>query len=286
VGEEQEPKLAGVAGGGTGRRRTRRWIGIGLAAVIVAIVAFAVAQGGGSDGGPLNAIAKAAEVTQREPGGRAVIASTVASPDTPAGFSETGTMVFDDSGRSRGAITVKGHETGREENFVAIADGTTTYISSEALTSIPEGKKWIEVDYSSAETAMGSSNPAEASPKEGLKILENVQGAEEVGKEDIEGVPTTRYRGTLPESRKIFGVEVHVSASHLDVWIDARDRVRRMHLVVSGSVGQSDVSSTTDMSIDFVDFGRVPKISIPNPDGVFNATGEFEAQIQSAAEGG
>jgi hypothetical protein len=40
------------------------------------------------------------------------------------------------------------------------------------------------------------------------------------------------------------------------------------------------------MSIDFVEFGRVPKIAIPNTDEVFNATSEIESQIQSAAEGG
>ena len=281
MGEEQELKSAGA-----GRRLPgRRWIGIGLAVVIVAVVVFAVAQGGGSGGGPLNAIAKAAEVTQRQPGGRAVIASTITSPDTPAGFTETGTIVFDDGGRSRGTVAVKGHETGREEKFVAVTDGTTSYISSEALTSIPEGKKWMEVDYSSAEADIGSSSPAEATPKEGLKILEHVQGTEAIGKEDIEGVPTTHYRGTLPTSSKVFGVELHVSSSTVDVWIDAQDQVRRERLVITGSVGESSLSTTTAMSIDFVEFGRVPKISIPNPDEVFNATSKIESQIQSAAEG-
>ncbi len=285
MGEAQELRSAEATGGGTGRRWSRRWIGIGLAVVIVAIVVFAVAQGGGSGGGPLNAIAKAAEVTQREPGGRAVITAIVSSPGTPAGYTETGTMVFDDSGRARGTFTVKGHETGREGKGLVVADGTTSYVSSELLDSIAEGKKWIEVDYSTAETDIGSSNPAEVGPQEGLKILERVLGAKMIGKEEIEGVSTTHYRGTLPTSRKIFGVELHVSASHVDVWIDAHDRVLRMHLVISGSVGESDVSSTTEMSIDFVEFGRVPKIAIPNPDEVFNATSEFESQIQSAAEG-
>ena len=64
-----EPKSAGLDGDASGGRRTRRWVGAGLAVVVIAIVAFVVAQGGGSGGGPLNAIAKAAEVTQREPGG-------------------------------------------------------------------------------------------------------------------------------------------------------------------------------------------------------------------------
>jgi hypothetical protein len=274
-----------TAPGKPGRRWTRRWIGAGLAVVVVAVVAFVVAQGSGSDGGPLNAIAKAAEVTQREPGGRAVITATVTSPDTPEGFTEEGSMAFDDSGRSKGVFTVKGHTTGREAKFLAIADGTTSYVSSKLLDSTTEGKKWMEVDYSSAEADLGSSNPAEAGPQEGLKILERVLGAEAIGKEDIEGVSTTHYRGTLPTSSKVFGVNVHVSSSSIDVWIDAQEQVRRMHVVITGSVGQSSLSTTTEMSINFVEFGRVPKIAIPDPDEVFNATSEIESQVQAAGQG-
>jgi hypothetical protein len=74
--------------------------------VIIVIVVFAVAQRGGSGGGPLSAIAKAAEVTQREPGARATIHATVTSSTTPEGITESGSMIFDDSGRARGAMTV------------------------------------------------------------------------------------------------------------------------------------------------------------------------------------
>lgn len=64
MGEERELKSVGSAGSGPGGRPARRWIGAGLAVVVAAIAAFVVAQGGGSGSGPLNAIAKAAEVTQ------------------------------------------------------------------------------------------------------------------------------------------------------------------------------------------------------------------------------
>jgi hypothetical protein len=255
-----------------------------LAVVVIVIVVFAVAQGGGSGGGPLNAIAKAAEVTQREPGGHAVIHATVTSSTTPEGLTETGSMVFDDIGRARGTLTVRGHKTGREGKLLVIADGTTSYVSSDLFESLPEGKKWMELDFSSAGKGVGSSVPADGGPEEGLKILERVQGAEEIGKEDINGVPTTRYSGTLPASEEVFGVKVHVSALHVDVWIDAQDRVRRMHIVVSGAVNEEEGSTTTEMAIDYVDFGRVPKIELPRPDEVFNATSEVESEVQSAAE--
>jgi hypothetical protein len=282
-----EPKSAGVEGDASGgRRRGRRWIGAGLAVVVIAIVAFVVAQGGGGGGGPLNAIAKAAEVTQREAGGRALIHSTVTSATTPEGFTETGSLIFDDSGRSRGTITVKGHTNGRELKALAIVDGATTYTSSDAFDSLPEGKKWMELDLSSAAKGAGFSVPAEEGPKEGLKILERVQDAEEIGKEDIDGVPTTHYRGTLPTPEEVFGVKVDYSTLHVDVWIDEQGRVRRMQADVSGSVNEVEGSETnTELTIDYVEFGRVPKIEPPPAGEVFNATSEIESNIQSAAEG-
>ncbi|HEY2054533.1 MAG TPA: LppX_LprAFG lipoprotein [Solirubrobacterales bacterium] len=161
-------------------------------------------------------------------------------------------------------------------------DGTTSYVSSDAFDSIPDGKKWLELDLASAATGPRSS--AAGNPKEGLKVLEKVQGAEKIGQEDIDGVPTTHYRGTFPAAEEVFGVKVDVSDRHVDVWIDAQGRVRRMQAALKTAVTEVEGSaSTTEMTIDYVSFGRVPKIELPNPDEVFNATGEFESKLQSAA---
>jgi hypothetical protein len=168
---------------------------------------------------------------------------------------------------------------------LAVSDNTTSYVSSDQLNSLPEGKKWMELDYSAARSDLGSSAPTASGPREGLKILESVQGGEEIGKEDVDGVPATHYKGTLPTSEEIFGVKVHFGAPHVDVWIDAQGRVRRMHLAITGSVNEDEGSTTTEMSIDYVSFGRIPKIELPNPEEVFNATSEIESQVQSAAEG-
>jgi hypothetical protein len=277
-------KSAGTEGDASKRGRTRRWVGAGLAVGVVVIVVFAVAQGGGSDRGPLNAIAKAAEVTQREPGGHALIHASVTSSISSEGVAETGSMVFDESGRARGTVTVENHKTGREAELLVVVDGTTTYTSSDLFESLPGGAKWMELDLSSAVNDSGSAVPADGGPEEGLKILERVRGAEEIGKEDVNGVPTTHYRGTLPAVGEVFGVKLHVSALNIDVWIDAQGRVRRTRIVASGAVSGELGSTTTEMTIDFVDFGRVPKIELPNPDEVFNATSELESKVQSATQ--
>jgi hypothetical protein len=278
-----ESKSAGTEGDGSGRRRARWWIGAGLTVVVVAVVAFVVAQGGGSSGGPLNAIAKAAEVTQREPGGRAEIHVTASPSTTPEGITETGSMTFDEAGRSSGTFTIQIEGTGEEITMTAVGEGERTYVSSEALDSLPDGKKWAELDLSSAVKGkgLGSSASAETGPEEGLKTLKRVLDAKEIGKEEVNGVPTTHYVGTLPTAEEFFGVKVNFSAPQVDVWIDAQDRVRRMQIVITGSVGEGEGTTTTEMTIDYVEFGRVPKIEMPDPDEVFNETSEYELAIQS-----
>jgi hypothetical protein len=240
-------------------------------------------QAGGGRSGSLDAIAEAAEATQREPGGHALVNVTVTASDTPEGITETGPIVFENGGRARGTLVVRGHTTGRRVKVQVIADGTTSYTRSDQLSSLPEGRRWLKIDLSSA--ASSSSGPADGGPKEGLKLLKRMDGAEEVARDDIRGVATTRYRGTLPVSgSEVLGVQVQVSPPRVEVWIDARGRVRRMRIVASGSVEGESGSTTTDMTMDFLDFGPVPKIELPNQDEVFDATGQLESKLRSAAE--
>lgn len=279
-----EAEKSGAADGGRSeRRRALRWLAVGLAVIVVVLTVFALEQVGEGGNGPLDAIAKAAEVTQREAGGHALIHATMTVSDTPEGVTETGSMVFEDGGRARGTLAVRGHSTGRRAKVQVIVDGTTSYASSDQFGSLPEGRKWVKIVLSSTDSS--SSLPTDGGPKEGLELLEQMDGAEEVGKEDIRGVSTTRYRGTLPVSGKeVFGVEVQVSPPQVEVWIDARDRVRRMTVVVSGSVEGEEGSTTTDMTMDFVDFNPVSKIELPKQGEIYDATGQVESQFRSAAE--
>lgn len=263
----------------------KKWLGAGISVVVVAIAVVLIAQGGGGGSSPLNAIAKAAEVTQREPGGRATLRAKVTSSTSPEGLVESGTMDFEDNGRAEGTLTVRGLTTGTEAQITSIADGTTSYTSSDALESVTEGKKWMKLDLAGAAKLEGGASPAQGGPQEGLKVLEDVRDAEEVGKEEVDGVATTHYRGTFPATEEIFGVKAHFSPPQADVWIDSQNHVRRMRIVVTGSLNEGEGSTTTEMDIDFVEFGRVPKIELPPPDEVFDATAEFESGIQEAAKG-
>lgn len=247
------------------------------------LVVFVLEQANGGRSGPLDAIAEAAAVTQREPGGHALVAVTLTASGTPEGITETGSIVFENGGRARGTVVARGHTTGRRAKVQVIADGATSYTKSDQLDSLPEGRQWMKIDLSSA--ASGSSLPADGGPADGLKLLEQLDGAEEIAKEDIRGVATTHYRGTLPVSdQEVLGVQVQVSPPQAEVWIDAQGRVRRMTIVASGSVEGAHGSTTTDMTVDFLDFGPVPKIELPNQDEIYDATGQVESNLKSAAE--
>jgi len=253
-----------------------------LAVAVVVLVVFALGQAGGGGSGPLDAIAKAAEATQHEPGGHALIHATVTASGTPEGITEHGSMAFENGGRARGTLLIRGHATGRRARAQVIVDGTTSYASSDQVP-LPEGRKWAKIDFSSA--GSNSSVPADGGPEEGLKLLEEMDGAKEVGKEDIRGVATTRYRGALSISeKKVFGVEVQVSPPQIEVWIDAMDRVRRMTVNISDSVNVMEGSATTDITVDFLDFGPVSKIELPKQDEIYDATGRVESNFRSSAE--
>lgn len=260
----------------------RRWVAVALAVAIVVPIVFVLEQAGGGGSNPLGAIAKAAEATQREAGGYAFLRATVTASNSPEGVTEAGRVVFENDGRARGTLWIRGHTTGRRAKIQVIADGTVSYSSSDQVP-LPEGRKWAMVDLSSAGSS--SSLPADGGPQEGLKLLEQMDGAEEIGKEAIRGVATTRYGGTLPVSEKeVFGVEVQISPPQIEVWIDARGRVRRMTIIITGSVEGEEGSTTIDMTMDFLDFGPVPKIELPEQDEIYDATGRVESNFRSAAE--
>ncbi len=89
----------------------------------------------------------------------------------------------------------------------------------------------------------------------------------------------------LPVSeKKVFGVEVQVSPPQVEVWVHAQSRVRRMTVIIVSSVEGEEGSTTTDLAMDFLDFGPVSKIELSKQDEIYDATGRVESEFKSAAE--
>jgi hypothetical protein len=274
---------SGAADGGPPRRRPRpRWALAGLLVVVVALAIF-VWQGGngGGSGGPLNAIAEAAEVTQHEPGGHIVMRATISSPTDGKTVPLTGRMVYDDTGRTRGVMTFPDPKTGGQGKLEMAAEGAHMYMRSSLFGALPEGGKWMGLDFSSGET---TSSPVSGSDDatQVLKMLEAAGEVEEVGREDVRGVPTTRYRGMLGSSDDS-GAQAGGAHLRVETWIDGKGRVRRMRLI-NPEAQRPGGPEAIDMQMDFVDFGNVPEIKMPSPSEVFDATALGEAPTPS--EGG
>jgi hypothetical protein len=278
-------------------RRRRLWQAlIGLAILAVGLIVLASWQGGDGDSdGPLNAIAEAAEKTQREPGGRATVRGTIFSPERVEPVTITGEVVFDtEAERSEGEMAFTDPDSGDPVKMEMIADGTTFYMSSSAFGSLPDGRKWMGLDFALGED-LSSPAPAAFDPKGELELLgsEAEDGkVEKLGSENVHGVRTTRYRGTISVADQVKRlrdegaddlasyIEEKGTPVRFEAWIDADRLVRRMRIVKTQEGEGGEGPETIDMRIEFFDFGPVNEIEVPDPDEVFDATALARKQIE------
>lgn len=247
---------------------------------------FALQQeGGGGSGGLLNAIAKAAERTRREPGGRAEMHAVVSSPDRS--YTMTGRMVFDtETGRTGMVLTMPDPNSNGLVKMRGVVDGTVMYIQLGKLGSLPDGAQWMSLDFSSFGLERDSPLPSNGDAMGELKLLEAATGGvRKLGTEDVRGVPTTRYRGTVgvaeqakrlreegAEKDLISYAKENGTPLQIEAWIDADELVRRMKYVKTDPAKDGKGPTTMDMRVDFLNFGGVPEIQVPDSSEVFDGT--------------
>lgn len=293
TGTLQDPLRSGSFRGEPGKRPRLWQVVIGLAILVVALAVLASQLGGGDGGGSLNAIAAAAERTQRESGGRATMHSVVTLPGRSGSISITGQMVFDtETGRSRVVMEVPDPDSDDLVEMEVVGDGAHFYLHSDLFGSLPGGREWMGLDFSSFGLEPNTELPTNGDAKGELELLEAVTGdVQKLGKEDVRDVQTTRYRGTIGVSeqaqrlREEGGedlasyVEEQGTPVRVEVWIDADGLVRRSRLIRSGPSPDDKGSMTTDVRIDFFGFGDVPEIDVPDQSEVFDATALAHRQI-------
>jgi len=149
---------------------------------------------------------------------------------------------------------------------------------------LPGGSKWMALDLSFGED-LDTPLPANVDAKGELALLEAVTGkVQKLGKEDVRGVPTTHYRGTIGASENAellrkegaedlaSYVKEKASPLRVEAWIDADGLVRRMRLVHTQPPEKGKGPTTIDMRMDFFDFGLDPEIDVPESSEVFDAT--------------
>jgi hypothetical protein len=215
----------------------------------------------------------------------------VSSPDRS--YTMTGQMVFDtEAGRSRAVLTVPDSDSSGSVKMQAVFDGTVMYIQLGQLGSLPEGAEWMSLDFSSFGVEQESPLPSNGDAMGELELLEAATGGvRKLGKENVRGVPTTRYRGTIgvgeqAEQLREKGAEDLSSYAQkkgtplrVEAWIDADGLVRRMRYVSSNPGKDGEGPTTMDMRVDFLDFGEVPEIDLPDSSEVFDGTGLAKSEI-------
>jgi hypothetical protein len=218
----------------------------------------------------------------------------VSSPTRPTPVTVTGRVVFDAEGRSRMVMTVSGSEGADPMKMDAVIDGTVMYMRSSQFGSLPGGREWMALDFSFGEE-LDTSLPANVDAKGELALLEAVTGkAQKLGKEEVRGVPTTHYRGTVSVSENAerlreagaedlaSHIEEEGSPLRVEAWIGADGLVRRMRLVHSQPSEKGKEPMTIDMRVDLFDFGINPKIDAPESSEVFDATSLARKRLRGA----
>lgn len=203
----------------------------------------------------------------------------------------TGRVVYDGAEKSRGTVSISDPDSNEPVKVELVQEGTEVYMRSSRFGELPDGREWMGIDLALGDE-LDTSPPASVDAKGELGLLEEVTGhVQKIGKEEVRGVSTTRYRTELSVSetaqqlRKEGGddtaslVEKEGSPTQLEVWIDAKELVRRMRVVQSRPAEGGDGPTSTDMRIDFLDFGLEPEIEVPDSDEVFDTTSRVEEDL-------
>jgi hypothetical protein len=254
---------------------------IGLAgALVVASPAYAK--------GAEQRIRKAIVATQAEEATGFTMTMTMdVDGQTLDAFAE-GAMTLDE-GDPLGSITITmttpaGDQVTMEERIV---DGDI-YVDMSDLASIGADvpglaeQPWVRM---SIKDAIGGVDPtAGTDPSSQLDVLEGIDDAQRVGREDVDGVPTTHYEGTvdlektkaqLPRAQRelidqAYGDDTEIPVG---VWIDDENRVRRMSMEFDTEIQGREAS--VEMEMEMSDFGGTVDVQAPPEDQVLDFSEVF-----------
>lgn len=212
---------------------------------------------------------------ENEPNLSAALEQTEAIPTVR--FEISSATVFDDGSsstvcvgaldRAREAARIE-CEWGADNRFALLAIGDTTYLRypREVMGELPAGKVWV--------TAPKDAVPLdELRPDTILDMLRQASGeTERVGREDVRGVETVRYRLTVACDGARLACD---GVAPVDVWIDDDGLLRRIQIDDDSGEG----------TIEFFDFGAEIEIEAPPDDEVVDGSSlDTSIPVQSCAD--
>lgn len=184
----------------------------------------------------------------------------------------------------------------RRVEMEGVGSGSHFYYRSDLLKSaLPGGDEWMGLDMtlgSSSETGAVAS----ASPSEQLAVLRAVSdNVEKLGQKRVRGVKTTGYlssldheryaeylrdKGSMKAAEEYEQVAKAVpSTIEVETWVDAKGLVRQTILRAHSHDPSTGKETSTEMTVDFYDFGISPEIQLPSPDTVYDATPMIRSKL-------
>lgn len=276
-------------------RRALQAAGV-LSLLLILVVVNSLLNSGEESPFNPNPVAAAAERTAEVPGMRIEMTMRFESEST-APVTVTGNGVYNGEANLAEVAYDGTTSRGQRLKFDAILGESGWYFRYPQLAGkMPEGKEWIKVEGFPGQKDLSA--PGVASPDESLQMLRGSGTVRRLGGAKFGHVQTTRYRVTqtateIADTLRAQGKDELAEAlegvsSQLigpvrsEVFIDQDGVVRRMRMV---STSLSDGKTvTTEMRMDFSDFGIEPNIAIPDDSQVYDITPQLEEGLDSLGQ--
>lgn len=185
-------------------------------------------------------------------------------------------------------------DLGFEGSVEALSDDLVLYVRAP----LPGGAEWLMVDLRSRglTDAAGLGGPLHGNdPAAHLHLLHGLDGTEEIGRESLRGVPTTRLAGSADLDEAVAGTpsehrdaverlvaQLAVSTLPVQVWIDDAGRVRRLSYEVASDAGNereqgvaTEPTETVRTTLEYASFGADVAIVPPAEEEVVTVDGPF-----------
>ena len=182
-----------------------------------------------------------------------------------------------------------------------LMDGGVVYMRSPAFQDA--GTEWVSMDPSKMDPAtaaqFGGFGTGTTDPSAYVGLFAGVFDVKTSGEQDLNGVSTTHYVGTIDLKRVLKGfsdvvgedadkatrkqlkeVVKQFESLGIDqkipfkIWIDGEGLPRRQRITMDfGKLVPGAEEASMEMTVDFSDFGKPVNITIPNPSEVTDMTG-------------
>jgi hypothetical protein len=194
-----------------------------------------------------------------------------------------------------------------------VMDGGVVYMRSPVFSDV--GTDWISMDPAKMDPAaaaqFGGLGAGTTDPSAFLGLFAGVFDVEAAGEQELEGIPTTHYVGTIDLKKVLEGfadvvgkdvdavtrkqLEVAVDQFEslgidekipFEIWIDDEGLPRRQRITMDfGDLVPGAEQAKMEMSVDYSDFGEPVDIQVPRPSEVTDMTETLAAGAGSGAYG-